>query len=101
MKASQRPRRRINWGAVTAVGTVLGALAGVGMVVVAILLKDGGGSEQGPVGASVEDLVRATVQIQAAGENDEPVWWGSGSMIRSDGLVLTNFCWPGSRMENI
>ncbi len=89
MKASQRPRRRINWGAVTAVGTVLGALAGVGMVVVAILLKDGGGSEQGPVGASVEDLVRATVQIQAAGENDEPVWWGSGSMIRSDGLVLT------------
>jgi S1-C subfamily serine protease len=46
-------------------------------------------SAAGPVGASVEDLVRATVQISAKNDADEAVWWGSGSVISRDGLILT------------
>ena len=55
----------------------------------AIVIRDDDGSKPSPVGASVEELVRATVQITAVGEDGEPVWWGSGSMIQRDGLILT------------
>ena len=44
-------------------------------------------------GSSIGELARATVQIWALkliGDDLEPVWTGSGSVISEDGLILTN-----------
>jgi len=42
---------------------------------------------QSPV--SVSDLARSVVQIQALSGGDA-VWWGSGTIVSADGLILTN-----------
>ena len=46
-------------------------------------------SEEPTAPPSVSDLAHAVVQIQAL-LDDEAVWWGSGTIITEDGLILTN-----------
>ncbi len=42
---------------------------------------------EGPV--SIADLARSVVQIQAV-SGGAAVWWGSGTIVSADGLILTN-----------
>ena len=39
---------------------------------------------------STEDLARSVVQIIALDSDRTPVWTGSGTVVSSDGLILTN-----------
>lgn len=88
-----RRNRRIFWttlpGIVTAAGTAVMALAMMALVVLAVMQLSKSSEAGSPVGSSVEELVKATVEIRAVDENGEWVWLGSGSMIRGDGLILT------------
>ena len=72
---------------VTAVATLIGGLATVAGVIVAVALRDGA-AESGPVGASVEELAHATVQITSVDKDGERFPIGSGSIISEDGLIL-------------
>ena len=77
-------------GIVTAVGTLVMAITAI---VVALYQMDAFGEEDrgagAPVGRNVDELARATVNIQAVKSDGTFVWGGSGSIIRKDGLILT------------
>lgn len=45
--------------------------------------------EETPTEVSISDLARSVVQIQAL-SGGEAVWWGSGTILSADGLILTN-----------
>lgn len=68
----------------------IGAIAMV--VLVSVDVAKGwipGGDESTANGPSIQKLARAAVYISAVGEDGEEVWSGSGSIVSSDGLILT------------
>jgi putative serine protease PepD len=76
---------------IQAIAAVVAAVAAVAGVLITIWAIDdpGGDDEPQPVGASVEELARATVRIDARDADGDFITGGSGSVITSDGLVLT------------
>ncbi len=46
-------------------------------------------SEETQGEVSISDLAQSVVQIQAL-SGDDAVWWGSGTIVSADGLILTN-----------
>jgi S1-C subfamily serine protease len=82
---------------VQAMAGLVAAFAAVGSVFVAYLAlgsdnddnDNGNGDAPAPVGAAVEELVKATVRLEVLDDNGDFLSGGSGSVISSDGLVLT------------
>ena len=83
---------RIAWGAgLVALASLACSLGGEGVTPLAAPIPVAGPTDA-PSGATAA-LAHATVQIlalQSAGGSFDVVWSGSGSIIRSDGLILTN-----------
>jgi len=83
---------RIAWGAgLVALASLACSLGGEGATPLAAPIPVAGPTDA-PSGATAA-LAHATVQIlalQSAGGSFDVVWSGSGSIIRSDGLILTN-----------
>lgn len=71
-----------------AVNLYLRTLLGAALLLLAVV-GCGGGSDKNDEVKDVSDLAKAVVQISAV-DSGEVVWSGSGTMISSDGLILTN-----------
>jgi putative serine protease PepD len=84
--AGKRRRRTVmRWSAAAAVVAVVG-----GGVAATVLLRGGSTNENTLSSANLERAKRASVQIIAFGADGLPEWTGSGTVIGSDGLILTN-----------
>jgi putative serine protease PepD len=82
----KRRRRTVaRWGAAAAVVAVVG-----GGVAATVLLTGRSTNENTLSAANLERAKRASVQIFAFDPNGIPEWTGSGTVIDSSGLILTN-----------
>jgi putative serine protease PepD len=82
----KRRRRTVaRWGAAAAAVALVG-----GGVSAAVLLTGGSTHENTLSAANLERAKRASVQIFAFDPNGMPEWTGSGTVIDSSGLILTN-----------
>jgi putative serine protease PepD len=82
----KRRRRTVaRWGAAAAVVAVV-----AGGVAATVMLTGGGTQDNTLTAANLERAKRASVQIFAFDPNGLPEWTGSGTVIDSSGLILTN-----------
>ena len=77
------------------------AVCSIALALAALIIACGGGGDsddetpipaetEAPTPRGVSDIAHSVVQIQALDDDLEAVWWGSGTFVTSDGLILTN-----------
>lgn len=88
-KRAQRPRSRGLKAMVSLIAVAVLGITGVGTF---SLLNDESNVKLTATtsAAALETAKKASVEIIAYGADDTPLWSGSGSIISSDGLILTN-----------
>ena len=83
--ADGRPRSRR--GLLLGLGAVLLIVAGIAAVAG---FRPDRSTPDGPGGPSVDELARSTVQIVGLDGADQPLCSGSGTLVSTDGMILTN-----------
>ncbi|MCE5288229.1 MAG: trypsin-like peptidase domain-containing protein [Nocardiaceae bacterium] len=86
----KRKNRKTSHGVKIGMALMTTALVGIGGAGGFVLYQDSHKSQPVSAAALLETAKKATVEIIAYNANGVPLWHGSGSIIDSSGLILTN-----------
>ncbi|CAM3581791.1 FHA domain-containing protein [Smaragdicoccus niigatensis] len=86
----KRKNRRTSHGVKIGMALMTAALVGIGGAGGFVLYKDSHKPQTVSAAALLETAKKATVEVIAYDANGVPLWHGSGSIIDSSGLILTN-----------